>query len=272
MSWWAPFAHTGSLFQPQPSSGTSHLTFYQFWNRFPLFEASPSHTLRSFPRAWQLVISLSGPQRAGNDLLFWDNVKYNVPLHSWKASCPDKLIAGGNSRRQIHEYLPNRDVHQRTVMQVYSSEMRGGNPPEKTRTSLRADSRKLTSAYSTQAGRLHVKKSTSACMRGSADREVKPEQWRKVSASLPLEGAAGQTPTGAAKIHSLKISSSILRMKTAADRRNHSLSVLTPTDTSEESGSTEARLQHWHKQDPILVIDHSRAELLETMSQPKTHK
>lgn len=44
--------------------------------------------------------------------MFPDNVKYNVPLFSWKLLCPDSLVAVGNQRRQDYELLPNRDVHQ----------------------------------------------------------------------------------------------------------------------------------------------------------------
>lgn len=57
-------------------------------------------------------------------------MKYNVLLHSWKAFCPDSLIAVGNSRRQVYENLPNRDVHQRCRDAGVQLEGGEGYPPK----------------------------------------------------------------------------------------------------------------------------------------------
>lgn len=121
-------------------------------------------------------LSLSGLQRAGNDLLFWDNVKYNVPLHSWK-TCPDSLIAVGNSRRQVYEHLPNRDVHQRWC--CFTAERVEGNSLKtcgKTSTSYTAVSQTLTSAHWLQPDRFSIIfpstcDKTSQCIWGDAGRK-----------------------------------------------------------------------------------------------------
>lgn len=88
-------------------SGTTYLTIHQLH-----VDSHLSCNLCCLPGAWQSLITIWGLQQGGNGLLFWDNVKYNVPLHSWKLFCPDSLIAVGDSRCQDYEQLPNRDVHQ----------------------------------------------------------------------------------------------------------------------------------------------------------------
>lgn len=84
-------------------SGTTYLTIHQLH-----IDSHLSCNLHCLPGAWQPLISIWGLQQGGNGLLFRDNVKYNVPLYSWKLLCPDSLIAVGNNRCQDYEQLPNR--------------------------------------------------------------------------------------------------------------------------------------------------------------------
>lgn len=132
-----------------------------------------------------------------------------------EAFCPDSLIAVGNSRRQVYEHLPNRDVHQRCgdagLQHTQREGERGkGNPLKtcgKTRTSHTAVSQKrLTSAHAAQPGRLSLilwstcekkkekENATLKCIRGECR---KRGRWR-ASSSLPARTVQSQTLTSPA--------------------------------------------------------------------------
>lgn len=221
-------------------SGTPTKHFITFEHPHLPLEANLSCTLCSLPGAWQLVISISGLQQEGNDLLFWDNVKYNVPLHSWKASCPDSLIAVGNSRLQTYEHLPNRDVHQLRGDAGLQQRWEG-SPPEtwgKTSTSHTAVSWKLTSTHSNATREIFFSKHLWKKTPLSACEALQRERWKQNNEGELLRSSHWKEPRSSSCISKASLLSRLFILLKSVHQ------------------STGLRLQQTSQLEPQLVGSH----------------
>lgn len=196
--------------------------------QFPPLDANLSCSLCSLPGAWQPLISLSGLQRAGNGLLFWDNVKYNVPLHSWKHSALTASSLWATVGATYMITCQTETSISGAVMLVYNSERRGESPEDLwenkhlshsrfTKTHLRLPNTTWEIFYHLLK---HMWKYTSECVRGDSESDGEPR--RRASSPFPLERTGVKhlhhRSAWAQQIHSLKISSSIRMIKATADK------------------------------------------------------